>query len=94
VLIEDGVAKLPDRSFYAGSVATADRLVRTVYLDAEISLIDSVRMMTETPARIMGIHNRKGSLVAGKDADIIIFDNEIDIKMTIVDGRIIYRKHS
>jgi N-acetylglucosamine-6-phosphate deacetylase len=92
VLIEDGVAKLPDRSFYAGSVATADRLVRTVYQDAGISLSDSVRMMTETPARIMGIHNRKGSLVAGKDADIIIFDNEIDIKMAIVGGRIVYKK--
>jgi N-acetylglucosamine-6-phosphate deacetylase len=92
VLIEDGVAKLPDRSFYAGSVATADRLVRTVYLGAEISLTDSVRMMTDTPARIMGIHNHKGSLVAGKDADIVIFDKEIDIKMTIVGGRIIYKK--
>ncbi len=92
VLIEDGVAKLPDRSFYAGSVATADRLVRTVYHDAGISLIDSVRMMTETPARIMGIHNCKGSLVAGKDADIIIFNNEIDIKMAIIGGRIIYKK--
>lgn len=90
VIVEDGVAKLPDRSSFAGSVATADRLVRTMVSMADIPLIDAVRMITSTPARILGVSDRKGSLVAGKDADIVIFDKDIKIETTIVNGKIVY----
>jgi N-acetylglucosamine-6-phosphate deacetylase len=92
VIVEDGVAKLPDRTSFAGSVSTADRLVRNMVQMADVSLLDSVRMMTATPARIMGVEKKKGTLVAGKDADIVIFDENITIQTTIVQGRIIYEK--
>ncbi|MBE9665492.1 N-acetylglucosamine-6-phosphate deacetylase [Mucilaginibacter boryungensis] len=92
VIIEDGVAKLPDRSAFAGSVATADRLVRNMVQMADVPLIDAVRMMTATPARIMGIDDKKGSLVIGKDADIVIFDSDINIQKTIIKGKIIFDK--
>ncbi len=92
VIVENGVAKLPDRSSFAGSVATADRLVRTLVLMAGIPLLDVVKMITSTPARIMGVADKKGSLVAGKDADIVIFDQDITIEKTIVQGRIIYSR--
>ena len=92
VIVEDGVAKLPDRTAFAGSVATADRLVRTMIHIAGVSLIDTIRMITETPARIMHIHDKKGSLQTGKDADILIFDENIDINMTMVNGKIVYQK--
>jgi N-acetylglucosamine-6-phosphate deacetylase len=92
VIVEDGVAKLPDRTSFAGSVSTADRLVRNMVQMADVSLLDSVRMMTATPARIMGVDNKKGTLVAGKDADIVIFDENITVQTTIVQGRIIYEK--
>lgn len=92
VIVEDGVAKLPDRTSFAGSVSTTDRLVRNMVQMADVSLLDSVRMMTATPARIMGVDHKKGTLVAGKDADIVIFDNNINIQKTIVRGRIIYDK--
>ncbi len=69
VIIEDGVAKMPDRTAFAGSVATTDRLVRTMVELAEVPLVDAVRMMTLTPAEIIGIADRKGSLEEGKDAD-------------------------
>src|SRR4030095_7536180 len=84
VIVEDGVAKLPDRSSCAGSVATADRLVRTMISMADVPLIDAVRMITNTPASIMKISDKKGSLVAGKDADIVIFDEDISISTTII----------
>ena len=92
VIIEDGVAKLPDRTAFAGSVATADRLVRNMINMAGVSLIDSVRMMTTTPAKIMKVDDKKGSLIAGKDADIVLFDKDINIAMTMVNGNIVYKK--
>jgi N-acetylglucosamine-6-phosphate deacetylase len=94
VIVEDGVAKLPDRSSFAGSVATADRLVRTMVFMADVPLTDAVKMLTATPARIMGLAETKGSLVAGKDADIVIFDRDITIDTTIVNGRIVYNKQN
>ena len=92
VIVEDGVAKLPDRSSFAGSVATADRLVRTMVTMAGVPLLEAVRMITKTPASILGIADRKGSIVPGKDADIVIFDDHIQVQTTIVQGRIIYNK--
>ncbi len=92
VIVEDGVAKLPDRSSFAGSVATADRLIRTMIFMADIPLTDAVKMITATPARILNVSDKKGSLVAGKDADIVIFDSNINIEMTIIKGRIVFKK--
>jgi N-acetylglucosamine-6-phosphate deacetylase len=91
VIVEDGVAKLPDRSSFAGSVATADRLVRTMLQMGAVSLTDIIRMITLTPASIMHISDRKGSLSVGKDADIVIFDEDISIHTTLVKGKVVYR---
>jgi N-acetylglucosamine-6-phosphate deacetylase len=90
VIIEDGVAKLPDRTAFAGSVATTDRLVRTMVLVAEVSLVEAVKMMTLTPARIMKLDNSKGSITIGKDADFVIFDDNINVSHTILEGDVIY----
>lgn len=93
VIVEHGVAKLLDRSSFAGSVATADRLVRSMVQLADIPLLDAVRMITQTPARILNVADKKGSLIAGKDADIVIFDENITIETTIVNGRILYNRN-
>jgi N-acetylglucosamine-6-phosphate deacetylase len=90
VIVEDGVAKLPDRSAFAGSVATADRLVRNMITLAGIPLPEAVRMITSTPAEIMKAGDRKGSLVRGKDADIVLFDDDVTVTMTIIKGKIVY----
>jgi len=90
VIVEDGVAKLLDRTAFAGSVATADRLVRTMVQVAGCSIEDAVRMITENPARVMGISDRKGALKAGMDADVVIFDENVNIKSTIINGKIVY----
>lgn len=87
VIIEDGVAKLPDRSAFAGSIATADRLVRTVWKKAGIPLADTIRMMSENPARIMGIEGRKGRLLPGRDADIVLFDENVTVRDVYYMGR-------
>lgn len=90
VIVEKGVAKMADRSSFAGSVATTDRLVRTMVQMADIPLIDAVKMITKTPATIMGVDKTKGTLTEGKDADVLIFDENINIKITMVNGNIVY----
>ncbi|HMI67046.1 MAG TPA: N-acetylglucosamine-6-phosphate deacetylase [Cyclobacteriaceae bacterium] len=90
VIVEDGVAKMPDRTSFAGSVATADRLVRTMVSMADVPLVDAVRMITRTPARILEVSNKKGSLAAGMDADVVIFDQNIRVELTMIAGRIVY----
>jgi len=90
VIIEDGVAKLPDRTSFAGSVATFDRLVRTMIQQADVPLIEAIKMATATPARIMGLPN-KGAIIVGNDADVVIFDDNITIEMTMVNGNLVYQ---
>ncbi len=92
VIIEGGVAKLPDRTSFAGSVATADRLVRTMHEMGAVSMEDAVYMAATTPARIMGVGDVKGSIEKGKDADIVIFDGEVNVFNTIIKGEVIYEK--
>ena len=92
VIVENGVAKMPDRSSFAGSIATADLLVRTMINEASVPLIDALRMITSTPARILGISDTKGTIAIGKDADLVIFDSQINISLTMVNGKIVYNK--
>lgn len=88
VIVEDGVAKLTDRSAFAGSVATADRLVRNM-VECGVPLAEAVAMMTVNPLRMMGLDVKKGELKKGYDADICIFDGDINIKKVICNGNII-----
>lgn len=91
-IIEDGVAKLMDRSGFAGSVCTTDRLIRTMTTLAGVTVEQAVKMASYNPARVMGIADRKGSLEVGKDADIVIFNDNVDVAATIVGGRVVYSK--
>ena len=90
VVVEDGVAKLLDRKAFAGSVATMDRVVRTVQQLTQRPIPEIVRAATETPAKIMGVADKKGAIEVGYDADIVIFDDAINIQSTIVNGQIVY----
>ena len=84
-LVEDGVCKLYDRSAFAGSVATTDRLVRVVTEECGYDLPTAIKMMCETPAKILGL--RKGVIAEGFDADIVAFDEKINISSVFVGGR-------
>lgn len=84
-IIEDGVCKLRDRSAFAGSIATADRLIRVMTKDVGVSLTEAVKMFTEVPAKFMGLN--KGTLEADMDADIVVFDDDIQIRDLFVLGK-------
>lgn len=90
-IIEDGVCKLLDRSAFAGSVATADRLVRVLSKEVGISLVEAVKMITKTPAKIMGLDGR-GDLLCGMDADIVVFDGDVNVQSVFVDGELVFEK--
>lgn len=85
-IIEDGVCKLLDRSAFAGSIATADLLLRVLTKDAQLPLIDAVKLITENPARVMGLSS-KGVIDIGKDADFTVFDSDINVKAVFVGGQ-------
>lgn len=89
VILEDGVCKLADHSALAGSIATMDVLIRTCIHKAEIPMVDVFRMVSETPAKIMGIFDRKGSIEEGKDADIMMFDDDIDLTYVMQMGNVV-----
>ncbi len=89
VIIEDGVCKLADRSALAGSIATMDRLIQTMTLKAEVPLFDVIRMISETPSKIMGVYDRKGSLERGKDADILLLDNHLEVRGVWAMGKMV-----
>jgi len=94
VIVEGGVAKLPDRSAFAGSVATMNMLVKNMVEMANVTLVDAVKMATAVPASILGILDRKGDLSIGKDADVILFNKDFSIKKTIVKGKVVYDSDS
>ena len=91
IIVEDGVAKLPDRSAFAGSTATTDRLVHTMAAVPGVGLENAVRMMTATPARILGLQGKKGVLAKGADADIVLFDSGVNVRRTLVAAETIYQ---
>ena len=87
VLIEDGVCKPPARNCFLGSVATGDRLIRTVYKQADVPLWAAVRMATKTPARHCGWAGIKGEITVGADADLVIFDENINVSAVYLMGK-------
>lgn len=89
IYIEDGVTVTPDRRCFAGSIALSNRLVRTMYKTAGIGLCESVRMATLTPARMQGLDHTIGSIKAGKKANLLIFDDNIDIKHVFLAGEMV-----
>jgi len=90
-IIEDGVAKLPDRSAFAGSVCTTDKLVRNMIQLADVSLLDAVRMASANPARMVNIRDR-GAIREGYFADVLVFDEDINVSLTMVNGQVVFAK--
>ena len=84
-IVEDGVCKLKDRSAFAGSVATADKLVKTLVFDCGFEIPTAVKMLTEIPAKLLKVN--KGLLLRDFDADIIAFDENVNVSDAFVSGK-------
>lgn len=86
-VIDDGVAKLPDRSAFGGSVATTDRLFRQM-IETGVNVVEASRMASATPAKVMGLCDR-GVIEEGKKADLIIADKNFNIEHVILNGKVV-----
>lgn len=90
IIVEDGVAMLPDKSRFAGSIQSLDSMIRNVVLYAGVPIHDAVRMATLTPATVIGMQKEIGSIEIGKRADLCIMDKDFRILRTILDGQTIF----
>lgn len=91
VTVTMGQARLKDGTL-AGSVLTMDKAVRNLVTKVGVSLPGSIQMATFNPAKCLGVGDRKGSLKPGKDADIVILNKELKVELTMVRGKVVYKR--
>lgn len=85
-IIEDGIAKMPDRTCFAGSVATGDRLARTLHKTMGLDMDEVSRILCLQPAALMGMDGEIGSIEKGKLADLVVCDDDINISKVYIGG--------
>jgi N-acetylglucosamine-6-phosphate deacetylase len=90
IRIRDGRATLADGTI-AGSVATFDAGLRRVVGECGVPLREAIAMASTTPARAIGVADRKGSLVGGHDADVVALDRDLRVRLTVARGEIVFR---
>ena len=89
-IVEDGIAKMLDRTCFAGSVATGDRLVRTLYRTMGLKMEQVSRLTSLRPAQLIGMDGEIGSIKEGKKADLAIYDEDANLKGVLIDGMIVH----
>jgi N-acetylglucosamine-6-phosphate deacetylase len=87
-----GKAAVREDGSIIGSVATTDDLVRNALAWLGVTLPEASRMVSHNPARVLGLQDRKGSLRAGADADLVVLDEALRVVMTLVRGQVVYRR--
>ena len=88
--VHDGVGMLLDRSAFAGSTTLLSQMVPILHQAVGIPLVEAVRMASLTPARVIGVADRTGSLTVGKDADIVVFEEDFTVWRTMIGGQWVY----
>jgi len=91
VTVVRGQARLKDGAL-AGSVLTMDKAVCNMVDKVGVSLTEAIQMATASPARCLGVESKKGSLEPGKDADIVILNKKLKVELTMVKGKIVYKR--
>lgn len=91
VVVKDGVARLESGNL-AGSVLTLNKAIYNFLQNTNATVAEVIHMASLNPATSIGVSDRKGSLEIGKDADIAIFDEEMNCYLSIVEGREVYNQ--
>lgn len=88
-VFKNGVMMTGDCSRLAGSASSMDVIFRNAVKQVGIPLTDAVKMASSTPAKVIGIDNRKGYIKENYDADLILFDENLNIKNVMINGKLI-----
>lgn len=88
--VVDGVGMMRDRSSFAGSTTLLDEMLRVVTERVGVPLVEAVRMASRTPARLLGLEHRTGSLTAGRAADLTILGPDLSVARTVIEGHTIF----
>ncbi len=91
VTVDKEQARLKDGTL-AGSILTMDQAVKNLVTKVSISLPKAIQMASFNPAKSIGVENKKGSLEPGKDADIVILNKKLEAELTMVTGKVVYRR--
>lgn len=89
VIVKNGVARL-ENGILAGSTLTLNIAVKNIYKNFKYPLNEVIKMASFNCAKFCNMADRKGQIKAGYDADLILFDDDINVKLTIVEGQIVY----
>ena len=89
VHVKGGVARTQAGGL-AGSTLTLDQALRNVMQFADLSLLDALPMATRVPAAAMGWQGKKGVIASNADADLVIMDDNYQVRLTMVGGRVVY----
>ncbi len=76
----------------AGSVLTCTTALRNYQEVTGKSLESVIQMLTLVPAKLHGVYDRKGSIEVGKDADLVVLDETLDVYMTVCKGKVAFEK--
>jgi N-acetylglucosamine-6-phosphate deacetylase len=93
VTVKNSMATLADGTL-AGSVLTMNGALRNLIKFTGCSLKEALQMVSENPAKKMGIFDRKGSIALHKDADLVVLDDGLNVVATMREGNIIFQKQS
>jgi len=91
IIVKQGQARLTS-GVLAGSVLTMDKAVKNLVTKVGISLPKAIQMASFNPAKCLGIDDKKGSLEINKDADIVILNKNLETELTMVAGKVVYRR--
>ena len=91
VIVKNGAARLLDGTL-AGSVLTLDRAVHNIKENSNYPLNEIVRMATYNGARHCHVEDHKGLIKEGYDADLLLFNDDIEIQKVFVGGKEVYTK--
>ncbi len=91
VAVKDGIARLADGTF-AGSALPLDAMVRNIVELGLAAPAEAMKMATLNPASVIGVADRKGKVASGYDADLVVLSPDLEVKMTFVDGKLVYER--
>lgn len=91
ITIKDGIARLPDGTI-AGSILTMERALKNAMAASGLSLSEAWPMTSLNAARNIGVSAQKGSIEVGKDADLVVLGDDLDVQMTIANGIVVFEK--